>query len=80
MECLLEQLLEHHRHHIDLQSMQAQRALLASAGHELKNPMQALDNVLFLLAQKTQNDAELQRYVATAQQELQQMKQVATIP
>jgi signal transduction histidine kinase len=77
MECLLEQLLEHHRHHIDLQSMQAQRALLASAGHELRNPMQALDNVLFLLRQKT-HDVEVQRYVTVAQQELQQMKQVAT--
>ena len=32
----------------------------------------------FSWRQKTQNDAELQRYVTIAQQELQQMKQVAT--
>jgi signal transduction histidine kinase len=57
--------------------MQTQRALLASTAHELKNPMQALDNLLFLLEQQARGNEELQRYVASAQLELEQMKQVA---
>jgi signal transduction histidine kinase len=57
--------------------LQAQRALLASAAHELKNPMQALDNILFLMEQQTRSDPELHAYVNMAQQEVHRMKQVS---
>ncbi len=50
--------------------------LIAAVAHELKNPIQALGNALFLLEKCLRGDALPNRYLKAAQEELGRMKEI----
>jgi len=51
--------------------------LAASISHEINNPLEAVTNILYIVEQSVK-DAETQKYMATAQAELQRVSQIVT--
>ena len=62
---------------IQSEKLAAVGRLAASISHEINNPLEAITNILYLV-ERTLGDEEAQRYIATAQAELQRVSQIVT--
>lgn len=62
---------------IQSEKLAAVGRLAASISHEINNPLEAVTNILYIVEQSVQ-DAETQKYMTTAQAELQRVSQIVT--
>jgi PAS domain S-box-containing protein len=62
---------------IQSEKLAAVGRLAASISHEINNPLEAVTNILYILEHNVR-DEEAQRYIATAQSELQRVSQIVT--
>ena len=62
---------------IQSEKLAAVGRLAASISHEINNPLEAVTNILYIVERNTR-DEEAQRYIATAQAELQRVSQIVT--
>lgn len=62
---------------IQSEKLAAVGRLAASISHEINNPLEAVTNILYIVEHNVR-DEEAQRYIATAQAELQRVSQIVT--
>lgn len=62
---------------IQSEKLAAVGRLAASISHEINNPLEAVTNILYIVEHNVR-DEEAQRYIATAQSELQRVSQIVT--
>lgn len=62
---------------IQSEKLAAVGRLAASISHEINNPLEAITNILYLV-ERNLRDEEAQRYIGTAQAELQRVSQIVT--
>lgn len=62
---------------IQSEKLAAVGRLAASISHEINNPLEAVTNILYIM-ERNVRDEEAQRYIATAQAELQRVSQIVT--